>query len=231
MLREREGVWAALGRGGKWSTSRGDVLEGSGPIPGLPPPTVFFRWRAKLGRAPCLISRAGARGGWASLPGRGLLGDGQPSGYRAGTPRPWEIWDGNGGESSAPGSGPGLGKGRKGPRPPRSSGGQPAGLGDRDRLRAPSGLGLSPAAACSGPGGTGTPLAFAKAAVQTERLLGDGEAGGCGGRGALRGACKATGRLWNPPQIARGSRQKEGDAGVAGGSWVCSPRHPQTKRS
>lgn len=46
----------------------------------------------------------------------------------------------------------------------------------------PVGLELSPATAASGSGGTGTPMGFAKAAVQTEWLLGDGETGGFEGR-------------------------------------------------
>lgn len=55
-----------------------------------------------------------------------------------------------------------------------------AASGTRDQLRAPSGLELSPDTAASGPGGTGTPLRFGKAAVQTEWLLGDGRRAGSG---------------------------------------------------
>lgn len=172
-----------------------------------------------MGRAPSLISRTGA-GGRPSIPAG--LGD---AGERGAERVPsWEIWDVSGGESSAPGSGPTLegewpgegergawGRGERALGRPGAAAEQPAGLGDRDRLRAPSGLGLSPAAEGSGPGGGGdaeTPGPRQSRRAKPKRLLGDGEPGGCGGRlprGALAKAREASETL---PKLPEGSRQR-----------------------
>lgn len=152
-------------------------------------------------------------------PARGMLEDGERNGY----PSPlgnlgWE-WKGELGERPSLEE-RSLGKGRKGP-------GQPAGLGDGDRLLAPSGLGLSPAAEGSGPGGMGPPPTFAKDAVRRERGTG-------GGGGRL--PCAVLGRRRDAPEtlpeLPEGPvRRKGGERGIAGGSWVRSPGHPQVKPS
>lgn len=103
--------------------------------------------------------------------------------------------------------------------------------GGPDRLRAPSGLGLSPAAAGSGPGGTGAPPAFAEGAGRRERRPGDGEAGGCGCRvpralARRRDASEPLPKLPEARGRGRGERR-----GWLGGSWARSPAHPRAKRS
>lgn len=94
-------------------------MEGSGPVPSLHRPRVCVLAEGlPRGEPPVSSPVQGRGGGRASLPGRGMRGDKEWSGYRAGNPRPWEIWDGRGELGSRTRAEPGgerPGDGEKGP--------------------------------------------------------------------------------------------------------------------
>jgi len=192
-------------RGGKQSTSRGDVLERSGPIPSPPPPTPCVN-RGELPVSPPAPGRGEAETPYGA---GGCCG----TGSGAGTPHTGEIrgWE----RSRAQGPGPspeerGLGKGRKGQAPQQS--GAAGGARGPGPAVCPVGAGAPPGRGrLRARGGTGTPPARAKS-----------KRSGCRGPGCAGVGCPTRGLQGDggdPPRIASGPRGRgQGETGIAGGS-------------
>lgn len=181
------------------------------------PHTVCFRRRAQSGRAPCVISHAGAGEGRASLQGCGMLGDWARSPHRAAPPRPQVIWDVSRGQGRPWGR---RAWGREGEKGPLAS---PEPRGTTSKARGP-GPAVRPVGAGAQPGRGelwtrvgGVDPAKGPAAAD------DGEEDACGGRVPCAALARRRGESETLPRtLARR---------CAGGSWLRSSGHLQVKRS